>query len=204
MIKDAAISFYKVPLVCGAVTSIGCGSRSKPVLLDLQRQASIKQASLNRTGTTVALEWEGEVDSGSKEIRRVFEKHELPAEELKGDEHDESLKSFYSSNQWLAGSAVDKLSEEEAGVIADRLLTKILTDKKLTERQAKEFRGEIQSVFYEFFIDFESLEQLADISVYKDKIRQVIILGEKYSGAGAMPDTNSLLGVCCEDIDCCE
>jgi len=31
------VSFYKVPLVCGAAPEIGCGSRSKPVLLELEK-----------------------------------------------------------------------------------------------------------------------------------------------------------------------
>jgi hypothetical protein len=31
------ITFYDVPLVCGAAPSIGCGSRAKPLLTDLEQ-----------------------------------------------------------------------------------------------------------------------------------------------------------------------
>jgi len=47
------ITFYDVPLVCGAAPAIGCGSRAKPLLIDLERQSAIKEAWLNRAGTIV-------------------------------------------------------------------------------------------------------------------------------------------------------
>jgi len=53
-------------------------------------------------------------------------------------------------------------------------------------------------------VNYESLEQLSDMNIYKEKIQRVIKLGEKYTGKGNMPETNSLLGICCEDVDCCE
>lgn len=53
-------------------------------------------------------------------------------------------------------------------------------------------------------MNYESLEQLSDMNIYKEKIQRVIKLGEKYTGKGNMPETNSLLGICCEDVDCCE
>ena len=56
---EESITFYDVPLVCGAAPSIGCGSRAKPLLLDLERQPAIKEAWLNRTGTVVAIVWRG-------------------------------------------------------------------------------------------------------------------------------------------------
>ena len=53
------ITFYDVPLVCGAAPAIGCGSRAKPLLIDLERQSAIKEAWLNRAGTIVAIVWSG-------------------------------------------------------------------------------------------------------------------------------------------------
>ncbi len=44
MREEKEVSFYGVPLVCNAVTDIGCGSRSKPLLIDLQNDRSVKQA----------------------------------------------------------------------------------------------------------------------------------------------------------------
>jgi hypothetical protein len=54
-INQETIAFYDVPLVCGAAPSIRCGSRAKPLLVDLEQQAPIKEAWLNRTGTIVVI-----------------------------------------------------------------------------------------------------------------------------------------------------
>jgi hypothetical protein len=74
------ISFYDVPLVCGAAPSIGCGSRAKPLLLDLEQQTSIREAWLNRTGTIVAIVWRG--PARMEEVGRpIFERHEMQYKE---------------------------------------------------------------------------------------------------------------------------
>ncbi len=48
--KKPAISFYKTPLVCNAAPEIGCGSRAKPALLELEKNPAVKEAWLNRSG----------------------------------------------------------------------------------------------------------------------------------------------------------
>lgn len=206
MRRGKEVSFYEVPLVCNAVTHIGCGSRSKPVLDDLRNQGSVKQAWLNRSGTVIALEWDDEIETQKRRqtAASVFRKHELPAEELEGETYDENLKSFISKEQWLAGNEVDELSKEEARVFAERVLSVVKKGNSLSEDQEREFGEEIQHIFYDFFLNYESLEQLSDISVFREKFEQVIKLGEKYTGKGNMPNTNSLLGICCKDQDCCE
>ena len=52
------INFLDVNLVCGAAPNIGCGSRSRPILVDLEKEKSIEEAWLNRKGTVVAVVWE--------------------------------------------------------------------------------------------------------------------------------------------------
>src|SRR5260370_33340793 len=42
--------------------------------------------------------------------------------EIRGDQREATLRSFTSRKGWYHGSEVDRLSEEEAGVIVDRLL----------------------------------------------------------------------------------
>ena len=47
------ITVFKAPLVCPAARQIGCGSASKPILLDLEQQPGVLEAWLNRAGTRI-------------------------------------------------------------------------------------------------------------------------------------------------------
>ena len=49
------ISLFEVALRCEAAPEIGCGSRSKPVLLQLEREPMITEAWLNESGTVLAV-----------------------------------------------------------------------------------------------------------------------------------------------------
>src|SRR5436305_7405503 len=55
--ESSRLSFYEVPLVCPAAPQIGCGSASKPLLLELERSDVVCQAWLNRAGTIMAIVW---------------------------------------------------------------------------------------------------------------------------------------------------
>ena len=55
--KESVITFYETPLVCGAAPEIGCGSRAKPALLELEKNPAVKEAWLNRPGTVIAVVW---------------------------------------------------------------------------------------------------------------------------------------------------
>ena len=57
------ISVFQAPLVCPAAPQIGCGSASKPILLDLERQPGVLEAWLNRAGTIIAVVWKAESDA---------------------------------------------------------------------------------------------------------------------------------------------
>src|SRR5207302_5069022 len=115
------ISVFKAPLVCPAAPQIGCGSASKPILLDLEKQPGVLEAWLNRAGTRIAVVWKPESDA---ETRRkvVAELKEDHATELEGKSRDESVKDFLSGKGWYHGADVDRLSEEEADIIAARLV----------------------------------------------------------------------------------
>ena len=115
------ISVFKAPLVCPAAPQIGCGSASKPILLDLERQAGVLEAWLNRAGTIIAVVWKPESNA---ETRRnvATELKEDHAVEMQGKSRDEAVKDFLSGKGWYRGADVDRLSEEEAGIIAARLV----------------------------------------------------------------------------------
>src|SRR5215813_13252161 len=60
------ISVFKVPLICPAAPQIGCGSASKPILLDLEKQPGVLEAWLNRAGTRIAVVWKSDSDAETK------------------------------------------------------------------------------------------------------------------------------------------
>ena len=130
------ISLFKVPLVCPAAPQIGCGGAAKPILLDLERQPGVLAAWLNRAGTKIAIVWkpaaDGEtrrnVTDGLKEDRAI---------ELQGESRDEAVKDFLSGKGWYRGADVNRLSEEEAGIIAARWVRRVQAKTILAKNKAE-------------------------------------------------------------------
>ena len=130
------ISVFKVPLVCPAAPQIGCGSASKPILLDLERQPVVLEAWLNRAGTIISVVWKPDSDA---ETRRnvAAELKEDHATELEGKSRDNAVKNFLSGKGWYRGADVDRLSEEEADIIAARLVRWVQAKTVLTKDKAE-------------------------------------------------------------------
>lgn len=119
------ISFYRAELVCPAATHIGCGSAAKPILLQLEGEPGVREAWLNRAGTILAVVWK-ESTAAKKQatiVQTALETSKL--HEVKGNPRKQILESFVSGTGWYRGAAVDRLSEEEAGIIANRLVGRI-------------------------------------------------------------------------------
>src|SRR5919109_4124514 len=130
------VSVFKAPLVCPAAPQIGCGSASKPILLDLEKQTGVAEAWLNRAGTRIAVVWKPDADAeahtkvatGLKDDRVV---------ELEGTAHDEAVKDFLSGKGWYHAAEVDRLSEEEANIIARRLVHFVQSKSSSTKDKAE-------------------------------------------------------------------
>ena len=133
------ISVFKVPLVCPAAPQIGCGSASKPILLDLERQPGVLEAWLNRAGTIISVVWKPDSDA---ETRRnvTAELKEDHATELEGKSRDNAVKDFLSGKGWYRGADVDRLSEEEADIIAARLVRWVQAKTALPKDKAEELQ----------------------------------------------------------------
>jgi hypothetical protein len=131
--------FFTVPLRCEAAPEIGCGTRSKPILLQLEREPGIAEAWLNGTGTVLAVVWAGNSsqESRTKAVQAVLEKNRMTATELDGEARDTELKSFVSGGAWYRGADVDNLSKQEARTIAVRLVRRVQTKVVLSEDKAK-------------------------------------------------------------------
>jgi hypothetical protein len=99
------ITFYDVPLVCGAAPAVGCGSRAKPLLMDLEQRTAIKEAWLNRAGTIVAIVWSA--PARTEEVAKpVFERHEIQYRE-RGDDR-KTTGPFRIDGSWFRGDEVDR------------------------------------------------------------------------------------------------
>src|SRR5215471_6837060 len=130
------ISVFKVPLVCPAAPQIGCGSASKPILLDLERQPGVLEAWLNRAGTRIAVVWKPDADVPTRH-KVVAELKEDHVTELDGKPRDEAVEDFLSGKGWYHGADVDRLSEEEADIIAARLVRRVQAKSALTKEKAE-------------------------------------------------------------------
>jgi mercuric ion transport protein len=87
-VDSTRISFYTVPLVCGAAPEIGCGSRAKPILRELERNPAVADAWLNRPGTVIAVQWAKDSTAAERAeaITATANKCGLSILKLSGDE----------------------------------------------------------------------------------------------------------------------
>lgn len=122
-LSSERMSFFEVPLECGASEGLGCGSAAKPILNDLDANSSIAEARINHPGTLLAVVWKTTKDRSDALVEALFEKHHLAAATLKGKDREKALNEF-RSEQWYGAADVDRLSEHEARVIAARIVNR--------------------------------------------------------------------------------
>ncbi len=121
------VSFYAVPLVCAAAPHLGCGTLAKPILSELEKVVSVHEAWLNRKGTVLAVVWaEGFEDRAATErLLSILHRGGLTATKLAGNDLLQAIASFSSGHDWHRPMQIDQLSEEEAEVIAARLVRRL-------------------------------------------------------------------------------
>ena len=192
------ISFFEVPLVCNAAPSIGCGSRSKPVLLEFEKSELVKEAWLNRQGTAIAVVWNEEVDQKSRKrlSKAIFDYHGIKAKTLPLAEGTNTANSFAKRDGWYKGTDVNKLSKEEAEIIANQLMKPVKVKVSLSTEKEIKLRTKIEDEIYDFFLHYESLEELGDANKYKTIIKGFIDYGETIVGEGKMPSLDELWNAC--------
>src|SRR6266496_2608165 len=134
------VSIYQVPWRCPAALQIGCGSHAKPILLELEQNPGVSEAWLNRQGTAVAVVWK---EDAKRKARRDAEKtlKEAEASKLTGEARTRTRADFELGKGWYRGAEVDRLSEEEAGVIAARWVRRVQAKTTLAEERAEGLRG---------------------------------------------------------------
>jgi hypothetical protein len=143
--SDDAVSFYSVPLMCPAARGLGCGSRAKPMLLELEQTEAITEAWLDHTGETLAIVWSDSTSAAQRAtaLKQIADKHDVPLDEITGAARETSISAFRSGKGWHRGSDVDRLSEQEAVVIANRLLNRMAVEAPSSKSKADAIRPEL-------------------------------------------------------------
>lgn len=174
--NNEIVTFYDVPLVCDAAPGIGCGSRAKPFLIDLERQAAIEEAWMNRAGTIVAIVWSGAAHV-AEVAGLIFEKHQVQYRERRGDRPT----SFRKAGSWFRGAEVDLLSLEEAREIAETSVSGAKRERLVSLEEAARIESDIEAYFREELVRLRTKQELlADI---RGKFRQVVLeIYEKHIG----------------------
>jgi hypothetical protein len=153
------VTIFQVSLQCPAAPQIGCGSAAKPILLELERDPAVQEAWLNRTGTLIAVVWK--LESNSQTRRSIKSRlrlagccaREQEITEIKGESRAEALKEFESGHQWYRGAEVDRLSEEEAGIIAARVVRRVEVKTTLAKDKAERLRRVLAERLRECFTE---------------------------------------------------
>ncbi len=130
-------TFYRVPLTCHAARGLGCGSRAKPVLVDLQKKPIVQEAWLNQTGEILAVVWKPGSTAADRQtvVTAVADAHGVSMDELDAGAHEAALTGFRGGAGWHRGTDVDQLSAQEARVIAERLLHRVSVTTPTAQRK---------------------------------------------------------------------
>ncbi len=167
------VTIFEVPLVCKAAAHLGCGSRSKPLLLELENDSVIAQAWLNRGGTQFAIAWEPvtTAQQRTETIKEFLNKHQdLDLKRISGETANIALKGFQSKEGWYRAAAVDRLSEEEAQVIAARFISRFRKSVSISDEVASQLQRESSAVIA------KGLTQANDVnSISVEEIRSQLL-----------------------------
>jgi hypothetical protein len=185
------VTFYGVPLTCHEAPGIGCGVRSKPILLDLESKPTVREAWLDRQGKTLAIVWKDGTAAAERSVAVIAIKkaHNLPAEELTGGARDAALQSFRSGGGWHRGADVDRLSEEEAVVIADRLVLRVIAKAPTILPKVELLRPIMADIIRECLVGSPDLSSARCRETFPDDV--IAVVGDHLSRG----ETDALLEV---------
>jgi copper chaperone CopZ len=186
---NTGVSFYEAPLVCHAAPSIGCGSKAKFLLVDLEKyNDEVAGAWLNKTGTVVAVKWNPKTveDKKAEIIKTVSANHNIELTTLAQTEATDYTKTFPNSSEWYKGKEVDKLSKEEAGIIAKNTIASYKEKELIKPSFEKQFQADIEKIYADLFLSISSYKDLTK-EAYNKVESQIQQAGEKYAGKGKMP-----------------
>ncbi len=175
-INTNLVSFYKVPLVCPAAPQIGCGSASKPLLLTLEKAKGVSEAWLNHAGSVMAVVWDGQSTGDDRaEIIKTFQKEsQISLNELAANEKQQALTDFQSGRGWYRGTELDRLSEEEAGIIAARLVRRVQAKTTLSQNKADGLQRVVTEALKKRFTDNRVKQEQNALLKTEDGLQQAV------------------------------
>jgi copper chaperone CopZ len=147
------VSFYEVGLVCEAAPKIGCGGRSKPVLLGLTNDSHVAGAWLNEAGTRLAIGWKTSKVLSPEQVDQIVSSSGVTVNEVSHEARPELVASFRSERGWFDAASVDRLSEQEAGIIAARLVKRLTDRTSVTSAQQAMLRERMAQALRANFIE---------------------------------------------------
>lgn len=136
------MGFFRVPLVCEAASHVGCGTRARAVLAEIEKAPFVGQAWLNREGTVLAIVWMGTPERSR--LLRILGRHGLAGVELGGDVGRLAGEAFAGGGAWYRAGEMQELSDEEARVIAVRLVRRLAADISLPAATTEPLRRRLE------------------------------------------------------------
>ena len=199
------VSFYNVPLGCGAAPGLGCGSRVKPLFMDTEKEKSIKESWTNREGTVIAIVWAE--DENEKLIQSLFAKNDIEAKLVFDSAAVKNVSAgFREKGKWLKGMEVDQLSIEEAGVIA-KDLTQFAEDAKLiTVDEREKIRNDIEAYFKKELIVVRTYDDLKSAATQEKWMLNGYSIYEKHIGKKRADSVKAYYAIhkeACKEEGCC-
>jgi len=147
--------FYRVGLACEAAPDIGCGIRAKPILCALKACDAIVGAWLSRSGTVIAVHWKSgsNKDEGLVAETLIGEQGVCIEKVVDAKEHRLLMESLALSDGWYSAAEVDRLSEEEAALIAARIVRRLRAKAALDPTEDTQLERSISEACERFLIN---------------------------------------------------
>lgn len=154
------MTVFQVALKCLAAPQIGCGGEAKPILQKLERESAVRKAWLNRAGTLIAVVWKSKSNAQlilqtqqDLESRLRAAGRDGDVRELQGEARDQAVKELQSGHGWYRGAEVGRLSEEEAGIIAARLVRRVQAKTTLAQGKAERLERALADAYRKRFAE---------------------------------------------------
>ncbi len=149
------VTLFQVPLTCSAVKGLGCGGRARPFMSQLEKHADIAGAWLNHQGSVLAVVWKKprEEKQAARVIGPIFAARDIEVTPLQEPALTEAVHDLETcTGRWYRGEEVDRLSEQEARVMAERIVRRVEARVALSPEQSVSLRADVNRACAEMLL----------------------------------------------------